>query len=55
LYGTDYPDRLKKVGFIIPEKNFLEEIDVYRKKRYALPEKEFMYGYRKPEKIDLKN
>ncbi len=49
LYGVDYPLRLKKIGFKIPEINFLDEIDVTLKKRYALPEKEFMYGYLKPQ------
>lgn len=48
LYGIDYPDRLRKVGFLIPKKNFLDELDVDLKKRYALPEQEFMFGYMKP-------
>lgn len=48
LYGLDFPERLKRVGFIIPEKNYLEEIDPKLKKRFSLPEKEFMYGYMKP-------
>lgn len=51
MYGIDYPERLKKVGFLIPEKNFLDEIGEDLKKRYALPEKEFMYGYLKPQQI----
>jgi SAM-dependent methyltransferase len=48
LYGLDYPERLRTVGYDIPEKNFLDEIEPELRKRYALPEKEFMYGYRKP-------
>ncbi len=47
LYGLDYTKRLKKAGFLIPEKNFLNEIDHELIKRYSLPETEFMYGYRK--------
>jgi predicted SAM-dependent methyltransferase len=45
LYGTDFPNRLKKAGFIVPEKNFLDEIDDEHRIRYALPESEFMFGY----------
>jgi SAM-dependent methyltransferase len=52
LYGIDYPNRLKKVGFLIPDKNFLDELDADLKKRYALPGQEFMYGYMKPQKTD---
>lgn len=47
LYGLDYPERLKKVGFIIPDQNYLDEISEELRKRYALPESEFMFGYRK--------
>jgi len=50
LYGLDYIDRLKKAGFIIDEKNYLDEIDEELRKRYALQKKEFMYGYKKPVK-----
>lgn len=52
LYGIDYPDRLKKVGFIVPERNFLDELDFELKKRYSLPEKEFMYGFLKPKELN---
>ncbi len=48
LYGLDYPDRLKKAGFDITEKNYLNEISEDLRKRFALQENEFMYGYRKP-------
>lgn len=47
LYGLDYPDRLKKVGFIIPDTNFIDEIDEAMRIRYALPKIELMYGYLK--------
>lgn len=52
LYGVDYPNRLKKVGFLIPDKNYLDELDADLKKRYALPDQEFMYGYMKPQITD---
>ncbi len=48
LYGTDFTDRLKEVGFIIPESNYLNEIPEELKTRYALPVRELMYGYLKP-------
>jgi SAM-dependent methyltransferase len=47
LYGTDYPDRLREAGFIIPAGNFLDEIDTHLRLRYALPATEFMYRYTK--------
>ena len=50
LYGLDYPARLKKIGFIVPESNFIDEIDEASRKRYALPKYEFMYGYLKAPK-----
>lgn len=55
LYGIDYPDRLRKVGFQVPEINFLDEVNSNLRKRYALPEKEFMYGYLKPQKTKNNN
>lgn len=48
LYGLDYPDRLKKIGFQINEKNYLEELSAEERQRYCLPPNEFMYGYVKP-------
>lgn len=47
VYGIDFPDRLKSVGFVVPGLNFLDEIITEKKTRYGLPAKEFMYGYRK--------
>lgn len=46
-YGRDYPERLSKVGFIIPEENFLLKLDDETRMRYCLPPQEFMYGYGK--------
>ncbi len=48
LYGLDYTDRLIQAGFIITEKNFLDEIEHASRIRYALQQNELMYGYRKP-------
>lgn len=49
LYGLDFPDRLKKAGFVIPDKNYLEEIPEEKRIRFGLPKKELMYGYGKSE------
>ncbi len=51
LYGLDYPDRLKKVGFNIPESNFMDEVNETTRIRFALPKIEFMYGYMKSPEI----
>jgi SAM-dependent methyltransferase len=48
LYGTDFPERLRKVGFEVPLINYLDEVDEHLRSRYALPANEFMYGYQKP-------
>ncbi len=50
LYGLDYPERLKKTGFLITEDNYLDELDDELRKRFSLSEKEMMYGYKKPER-----
>ena len=47
LYGADYPDRIKTVGFKSDEKNYLDEIDPVMKERYRLPENEYMLGFYK--------
>jgi ubiquinone/menaquinone biosynthesis C-methylase UbiE len=49
LYGLDFPERLKKIGFVIPEKNYLDEIPLEKRIRYGLPKNELMYGYKKSE------
>jgi SAM-dependent methyltransferase len=48
LYGADYPERLRSIGFSIPKSNYLDEVDATLRTRYALPENECMYGYTKP-------
>ncbi|MBN1953039.1 MAG: class I SAM-dependent methyltransferase [Bacteroidales bacterium] len=47
LYGRDFPQRLKEAGFTIPAQNYTDDIPEEVRKRYALPEQEFMYGYKK--------
>jgi SAM-dependent methyltransferase len=47
LYGADFPERTKKAGFIITETNYLDEINNDLKIRFRLPEREYMFGYRK--------
>lgn len=47
VYGLDFPEKLKSIGYQIPEINFLDEIIPEKKIRYRLPAKEFMYGYQK--------
>jgi SAM-dependent methyltransferase len=49
LYGLDFPERLKNIGFKIPEKNYLDEIPDEKKIRFGLPKVELMYGYKKSE------
>ena len=47
IYGTDFPKRVQTAGFKITENNYLDEISPELKKRYCLPDNEFMFGYRK--------
>jgi SAM-dependent methyltransferase len=47
LYGTDFPQRLEKVGFVISDRNFLDEIAEEVRIHYALPKSELMFGYMK--------
>jgi ubiquinone/menaquinone biosynthesis C-methylase UbiE len=48
IYGLDYPERLKKAGFLVPSINFLNEINDELFIRYGLPSEELMYAYQKP-------
>jgi SAM-dependent methyltransferase len=47
LYGRDYLERLRAIGFTINEQNYLMELNREEKARYRLPEMEYMYGYKK--------
>jgi len=49
LYGKDYGKRLSKVGFVVEENNFIEELGEELSKRYALPIGEIIYVCRKPQ------
>ena len=42
-YGKDYGDRLRKAGFKVTEDNYLDGLDDYTRKRYALPDEEIIY------------
>jgi ubiquinone/menaquinone biosynthesis C-methylase UbiE len=48
IYGLDYPERLRKSGFFVPQTNFLDEMSDDQKMRYSLPMREFMFAYKKP-------
>ncbi len=43
LYGKDYPDRLRSVGFNVTEDNFVNELSKEEQIKYALPKDEIIY------------
>jgi len=43
LYGKDYPDRLRSVGFKVIEEKLVMEMDPSEVDRYALPKEEIIY------------
>ncbi len=45
LYGHDYLERLKECGFIIPEDNYLDQIDEGTMRRFRLPGEEYMMAF----------
>jgi SAM-dependent methyltransferase len=47
LYGNDYPDRLRKAGFIVKEEDYIHEIPAEWIQKYALPKDEIIYLVRK--------
>jgi SAM-dependent methyltransferase len=47
VYGTDYPERLKEVGFIIHEENYFDVLSPDLKNRFNLNMKEYMFACRK--------
>jgi len=47
LYGPDFPERLKKAGFIITDRNYTEELDEETVERFGIIKNEYMYAYRK--------
>lgn len=48
LYGLDYPDRLKSVGFEIEVYDYREEFSAEQAARYRLHENEMLYVVKKP-------
>ena len=49
LYGLDYADRLRSVGFDVVEDKMLMELTPEQRKRYALPPQEIVYLCKKPQ------
>ena len=49
IYGSDFLNRIMEAGFEIREGNFLNRLKPHEKIKFCLPEKEFMYGYFKPQ------
>ena len=47
LYGRDYTKILEQTGFVIDEKNYFDELDLFMKEHFRITEKEYMYGYKK--------
>lgn len=47
VYGQDYPDILKKEGFIIDEPNFIDLLSDQDKEKYSLNVTEFMFAAKK--------
>ena len=43
LYGLDYANKLRSVGFEVIEDNLLEDLSVEERNRYSLPAKEIVY------------
>ncbi|MFC2125377.1 class I SAM-dependent methyltransferase [Bacteroidota bacterium] len=43
LYGWDYPDRLRKAGFMVKEDNYVKELSAEIVQRHALPQNEVIY------------
>ncbi len=50
LYGRDYADKLRAVGFEVEVNDFVKKLGVEQAKRYALDLNEILYVCRKPQK-----
>jgi SAM-dependent methyltransferase len=48
LYGLDYPERLRKAGFEVTERQYAQELPPDQVQQYALPKDEILYFCRKP-------
>jgi len=49
LYGLDYADKLRAVGFDVTEDQLLQELTPALRQRYALPPQEIVYLCKKPQ------
>jgi SAM-dependent methyltransferase len=47
LYGKDYPELVKKTGFVIDAPNYIDELDEATKNRFCIDIMEYMYAYKK--------
>ncbi len=47
VYGTDYPDRLRSVGFVIDEENYPDTLTQEVKEKYSINLKDFMFSCKK--------
>lgn len=50
LYGLDYPDRLRELGFLVEEIPYPLILGEEKTSRYQLPSEEILYLSKKPEK-----
>ncbi len=50
VYGLDYPEILKSVGFVVEDTNYTEQISQGKKDYHSLNYNEFMYAFKKPVK-----
>jgi ubiquinone/menaquinone biosynthesis C-methylase UbiE len=46
-YGHDYPERLRKAGFLVDENRFVMNLSEERVQRHALPPEEIIYVCKK--------
>lgn len=47
VYGRDYPDLLRRAGFIIDEESYTHELNDELKERYSVKVSEFMFACKK--------
>jgi SAM-dependent methyltransferase len=45
LYGRDYPQQVTNEGFVIKEKNYLDQFTDEQRDNYRLPNQEHMYAF----------
>lgn len=47
IYGKDFPERMKEIGFTVNEKNYLDAFSKADREKYGLMDQENMFAYRK--------